>query len=52
MKPLAGVRVVEAAQMVAGPLAGMVLAEQGAEVIKVEVPDGVVVGYDGLEMMA
>lgn len=41
MKPLAGVRVVEAAQMVAGPLAGMMLAEQGAEVIKVELPDGV-----------
>ncbi len=39
--PLNGVRVVEAAQMVAGPLAGMVLAEQGADVIKVELPDGV-----------
>lgn len=32
---------VEAAQMIAGPLAGMVLAEQGADVIKVEMPDGV-----------
>lgn len=39
--PMYGVRVVEAAQMVAGPLAGMILAEQGADVIKVEVPDGV-----------
>ncbi|MFW2334521.1 CaiB/BaiF CoA transferase family protein [Ilumatobacter sp.] len=41
MKPLEGIRVVEAAQMVAGPLAGMILAEQGADVIKVELPDGV-----------
>ena len=41
MKPLDGIRVVEAAQMVAGPLAGMILAEQGADVIKVELPDGV-----------
>ena len=41
MKPLEGIRVIEAAQMVAGPLAGMILAEQGADVIKVELPDGV-----------
>lgn len=41
MKPLTGVRVVEAAQMIAGPLAGMIMAEQGADVIKVELPDGV-----------
>jgi crotonobetainyl-CoA:carnitine CoA-transferase CaiB-like acyl-CoA transferase len=40
MLPLQGVRVVEAAQMIAGPLAGMVLAEQGADVVKVELPDG------------
>ena len=41
MRPLEGIRVVEAAQMIAGPLAGMVLAEQGADVIKVEMADGV-----------
>jgi crotonobetainyl-CoA:carnitine CoA-transferase CaiB-like acyl-CoA transferase len=41
MLPLEGVRVVEAAQMIAGPLAGAILAEQGADVIKVELPDGV-----------
>ena len=38
--PLAGVRVVEVAQYVAGPLAGFLLAELGAEVIKVEPPGG------------
>ena len=38
--PLDGVRVVEVAQYVAGPLAGSLLAELGAEVIKVEPPDG------------
>ena len=36
--PLEGVRVVEVAQYVAGPLAGSLLAELGAEVIKVEPP--------------
>lgn len=41
MLPLHGIRVVEAAQMIAGPLAGMIMAEQGADVIKVELPDGV-----------
>jgi crotonobetainyl-CoA:carnitine CoA-transferase CaiB-like acyl-CoA transferase len=38
--PLAGVRVVEVAQYVAAPLAGSLLAELGAEVIKVEPPGG------------
>ena len=38
--PLHGVRVVEVAQYVAGPLAGSLLAELGAEVIKVEPPGG------------
>ena len=41
MQPLAGVRVVEAAQMISAPMAGVILAEQGAEVIKVELADGV-----------
>jgi len=41
MQPLAGVRVVEAAQMISAPMAGVVMAEQGAEVIKVELADGV-----------
>lgn len=38
--PLAGVRVVELATVVAGPGAGKYLADFGAEVIKVEAPGG------------
>lgn len=38
--PLAGVRVVEYAQYVAGPLCGVLLADLGAEVVKVEPPAG------------
>jgi crotonobetainyl-CoA:carnitine CoA-transferase CaiB-like acyl-CoA transferase len=38
MKPLAGIRVVEAATLFAAPLAGMLLGDFGAEVIKVEHP--------------
>lgn len=38
--PLEGVRVVEYAQYVAGPLCGVLLADLGADVIKVEPPVG------------
>jgi len=38
--PLAGVRVVELTTMITGPLAGMLLADLGASVIKVENPEG------------
>jgi crotonobetainyl-CoA:carnitine CoA-transferase CaiB-like acyl-CoA transferase len=38
--PLEGVRVVEFAHMVMGPTCGLILADLGAEVIKVEPPDG------------
>jgi len=38
--PLSGVRVVELAQIIAGPLVGEILAEFGANVIKVERPEG------------
>jgi crotonobetainyl-CoA:carnitine CoA-transferase CaiB-like acyl-CoA transferase len=38
--PLAGVRVVEYAQYVAGPLCGVLLADLGADVVKIEPPAG------------
>ncbi|HEX8388643.1 MAG TPA: CaiB/BaiF CoA-transferase family protein [Sphingomonas sp.] len=38
--PLAGVKVVELARILAGPWAGQVLADLGAEVVKVEGPGG------------
>src|ERR1700744_4695555 len=38
--PLDGYRIVDLTSMISGPLATMVLADQGADVIKVENPDG------------
>jgi crotonobetainyl-CoA:carnitine CoA-transferase CaiB-like acyl-CoA transferase len=38
--PLDGIKVIEIGQALAGPLAGVILADMGAEVIKVEKPDG------------
>jgi crotonobetainyl-CoA:carnitine CoA-transferase CaiB-like acyl-CoA transferase len=40
MRPLAGIRVIEAASYISGPFAGLALADLGADVIKVEPPTG------------
>ena len=36
--PLSGFRIVDVTQMISGPMATMILADQGADVIKVEPP--------------
>jgi formyl-CoA transferase len=38
--PLAGIRVLELGSFIAGPFAGQLLGDYGAEVIKIEAPDG------------
>ncbi|MFO1197722.1 MAG: CoA transferase [Burkholderiaceae bacterium] len=38
--PLAGLKVVELGQVLAGPFAGAIFADLGAEVVKIERPDG------------
>ncbi|MFQ5515028.1 MAG: CaiB/BaiF CoA transferase family protein [Myxococcota bacterium] len=43
--PLAGIRVVELASFVAAPAGGALLADLGAEVIKIEVPQGEIYRY-------
>ena len=39
-KPLAGIKVIELGTLIAGPFATRLLAEFGAEVVKIESPDG------------
>ncbi|HEV8441033.1 MAG TPA: CoA transferase [Methylomirabilota bacterium] len=40
MRPLSGIKVVEIAQNLAGPFAGEILAQMGADVVKIERPEG------------
>ena len=46
-QPLAGIKVVEMATLAMGPLAGQILGDYGAEVIKVESPDGDLFRHNG-----
>jgi crotonobetainyl-CoA:carnitine CoA-transferase CaiB-like acyl-CoA transferase len=39
-RPLAGIRILEVGHMLAGPFAGMLLADLGADVVKIEPADG------------
>ena len=47
MGPMRGVKVLDLTTMVSGPVAAMMLADQGAEVIKVEPPNGEQVRHFG-----
>ena len=40
MRPLAGIKVLDMSRVLAGPFAGRILSDLGAEVVKLEPPEG------------
>ncbi|TFK82669.1 CoA-transferase family III [Polyporus arcularius HHB13444] len=52
LRPLAGVKVVEFAGLAPGPMAGMILADFGADVVRVDRPSGVATAVPAPDVLA